>query len=359
MKIIDHMAADDYEQLVICQDRESGLRAIIAIHDTTLGPALGGTRMWPYQSEKEAFRDVLRLSRGMTYKNALAGLSLGGGKAVIIGDPARVKGEGLLRAYGRYLEALNGRYITAEDVGTCQRDMDLIREETRYVVGVSPAKGGSGDPSPFTALGVLFGLRAAVKKVFGSEDLSGRHVVVQGVGNVGYHLCRLLAGAGARLTVTDVNNKALQRTAAEFNTVIAPPEEIFGIECDIFAPCALGAVINDRTINRLRCRIVAGSANNVLAEARHGDLLHQNGIMYIPDYAINAGGVINVADELAGYDQQRVEKKVAGIYDTVEQILLIADQENIPPYQAADRLAEAHIKGSRLVAPGEGGSQVG
>ena len=358
MKIIDYMAAGDYEQLVICQDQGTGLRAIIAIHDTTLGPALGGTRMWPYQSEEEAFRDVLRLSRGMTYKNALAGLALGGGKAVIIGDPAKHKGEGLLRAYGRHLEALNGRYITAEDVGTCQRDMDLIREETRYVAGVSPARFGSGDPSPFTALGVLFGMRAAVKKVFGSEDLTGRHVVVQGVGNVGCQLCQLLAKAGARLTVTDVNHEALQRTAAGLNAVTVPPEDIFGLACDIFAPCALGAVINDQTVGQLRCSIVAGSANNVLADARHGDLLHQNGILYIPDYAINAGGVINVAEELTGYNQQRVEEKVAGIYATVEQILLIADQENIPPYQAADRLAEARIKGSQQV-PGEGGSKVG
>ncbi|WP_027718853.1 Glu/Leu/Phe/Val dehydrogenase dimerization domain-containing protein [Desulfovirgula thermocuniculi] len=344
MEVISRMVQGDYEQVVFCQDREAGLRAIIAIHSTALGPALGGVRMWPYGSEEEALFDVLRLARGMTYKNALAGLSLGGGKAVILGDPSRDKGEALLRAFGRFVDSLGGRYITAEDVGTSQQDMDVIRQVTRHVVGVS---GGSGDPSPFTALGVFYGMKAAAKRVFGRESLAGLHVVVQGVGNVGLNLCRLLAREGARLTISDINTRALTRAMAELKANVVPPEEVYGVECDIFSPCALGGVVNDKTLPLLRCRIIAGAANNVLLEERHGEALHAKGILYVPDYVINAGGVINVAEELQGYQRRRVEEKVARIYHTVERVLELAAREGIPPFKAADRLTEERLLAAR------------
>lgn len=333
----------DYEQLVLCQERTSGLKAVICIHDTTLGPALGGTRMWNYASEEDAILDALRLARGMTYKNAAAGLNLGGGKAVIMGDSRTQKTEELFRAFGRYVQSLSGRYITAEDVGTTVQDMDWIHQETKFVTGVSSSYGASGDPSPLTALGVLRGMKAAAKEAFGSDALEGKTVAIQGLGHVGYYLAQHLTDEGAKLVVTDINSDAVKRVAREFVATPVRPEEIFSAKCDIFAPCALGAVINDETIPQLRCQVVAGAANNVLKEERHGDLLHEKGILYAPDYVINAGGVINVADELEGYNAERALKKVETVYDNVARVIAIAKRDNIPTYKAADRMAEERI----------------
>lgn len=343
MEIFQYLEKYDYEQVVFCQDKQSGLKAIIAIHDTTLGPALGGTRMWTYASEDAAIEDALRLARGMTYKNAAAGLNLGGGKTVIIGDPLKDKNEEMFRAFGRYIQSLNGRYITAEDVGTTVEDMDLIHEETDYVTGISPTFGSSGNPSPVTAYGVYRGMKAAAKEAFGTDSLLGKTVAVQGVGNVAYHLCRHLAEEGALLIVTDINKQNVQRVVEEFGAKAVDPEDIYSVDCDIYAPCALGAVINDDTIVKLKAKVIAGAANNQLKEPRHGDLIHEKGIVYAPDYVINAGGVINVADELKGYNRERALKKVEGIYDNIMKVIEIAKRDNLPTYRAADRMAEERI----------------
>ncbi|MFS8514505.1 MAG: leucine dehydrogenase, partial [Planifilum fulgidum] len=340
MKWFDYMERYDYEQLLLCQDKNSGLKAIIAIHDTTLGPALGGVRMWNYDSEEEAIIDALRLARGMTYKAAAAGLNLGGGKTVIIGDPRKDKNEEMFRALGRFIQGLNGRYITAEDVGTTEEDMDIIHQETRYVTGVSPAFGSSGNPSPVTAYGVYRGMKAAAKVAFGSDSLEGRTVAVQGVGSVAYHLCKHLHEEGARLIVTDIVRENVERAVRDFGAESVDPDKIYDVECDIFSPCALGAIINDETLPRLKCRVVAGSANNQLKEERHGDRLEELGIIYVPDYVINAGGLINVADELFGYNRERAMKKVETIYDNVLRVFEIAKRDGIPSYKAADRMAE-------------------
>src|SRR6478735_1345512 len=313
MKIFDYMETYDYEQLLFCQDKDSGLKAIIAIHDTTIGPALGGTRMWTYESEEAAIEDALRLSRGMTYKNAAAGLNLGGGKTVIIGDPRKDKNEAMFRAFGRFIQGLNGRYITAEDVGTTVEDMDIVYEETDYVTGVSPAFGSSGNPSPVTAYGVYRGIKAAAKEAFGTDMLEGKE-------------------------------EAVQRAVEEFGAQAVDPNDIYGVECDIYAPCALGATINDETIPQIKAKVIAGAANNQLKETRHGDLIHELGIVYAPDYVINAGGVINVADELVGYNRERALKKVEGIYDNIEKVVEISKRDGIPTYLAADRLAEERIE---------------
>lgn len=337
----------DYEQVVVCQDQHSGLKAIIAIHDTTLGPALGGTRMWMYQSEEDAFEDALRLAKGMTYKNAAAGLNLGGGKTVIIGDPRKDKNEEMFRAFGRYIQGLNGRYITAEDVGTTVEDMDIIHEETDFVTGISPAFGSSGNPSPVTAYGVYVGMKAAAKEAFGSDFLEGKTVAVQGVGNVAFNLCKHLHEEGAKLIVTDINKEAVQRAVDAFGARAVEVDEIYQVECDIFAPCALGAIINDSTIPQLKAKVIAGSANNQLKDTRHGEIIHEMGIVYAPDYVINAGGVINVADELYGYNHERAMKKVEGIYDNIERVFSISKRDNIPTYLAADRMAEERIENMR------------
>lgn len=344
MEIFKNMEMYDYEQLVFCQDKASGLKAIIAIHDTTLGPALGGTRMWTYESEEAAIIDALRLAKGMTYKNAAAGLNLGGGKTVIIGDPRKDKNEEMFRAFGRYIQGLNGRYITAEDVGTTVEDMDLIHEETDFVTGISPAFGSSGNPSPVTAYGVYRGMKAAAKEAFGSDSLEGKVVAVQGVGNVAYTLCQYLHDEGAQLIVTDIHKDAVQRAVENFGAKAVGPDEIYSVECDIFAPCALGAIINDETINQLNAKVIAGSANNQLKETRHGDIIHEMGIVYAPDYVINAGGVINVADELYGYNRDRAMKKVEQIYNNIEKVIEISKRDNIPTYVAADRMAEERIE---------------
>lgn len=347
MEIFTYMEKYDYEQLLFCQDKQSGLKAIVAIHDTTLGPALGGTRMWTYESEDAAIEDALRLAKGMTYKNAAAGLNLGGGKTVIIGDPRKDKNEEMFRAFGRYIQGLNGRYITAEDVGTTVADMDLIHEETDFVTGISPAFGSSGNPSPVTAYGVYRGMKAAAKAAFGTDSLEGKTVAVQGVGNVAYNLLRHLHEEGAKLVVTDINKEAVQRAVEEFGAKAVDPNDIYDVDCDIYAPCALGAVINDQTISRIKAKVIAGAANNQLKDPIHGDQIHEMGIVYAPDYVINAGGVINVADELYGYNRERALKKVEGVYASIEKVINIAKRDGIPTYKAADRMVEERIERMR------------
>jgi len=334
---------DEFEEVVFFHDRPSRLRAIVAIHSTQLGPALGGTRFYPYRSEEDAMRDVLRLARGMTFKAAAAGLDLGGGKAVIIGEPHRLGSEELFRAYGRFLDTLQGRYITAEDVGTTGEDMDMVRRETRSVVGVSPAMGGSGDPSPVTAWGVYQGLIACAEEAWKESSLSGRRVAVQGVGKVGYWLVKHLHDAGAEIVVSDVDVDAVARSVREFDVETADPDKIHAVECDIFAPCALGGIIRDDTLPELKCRIVAGSANNQLEREEHGEALQQMGVLYAPDYVINAGGLINVADELRGYDRERAMNKVEGIYRTLREVFLVARERGISTAQAADAVAQSRI----------------
>lgn len=348
MEIFKYMEKYNYEQMTICQDEASGLKAIIVIHDTTLGPALGGARMWTYDSEDMAIEDALRLARGMTYKNAAAGLDLGGGKAVIIGDPRKDKNPDMFRAFGRFVQGLGGRYITAEDVGTTTEDMDLIHLETEYVTGLSPTTpGAAGDPSPVTAYGIYKGMKATAKEAFGTDSLEGKTVAVQGVGNVAYTLCEYLHKEGAELIVTDINEDSVKRAVDAFGAKAVDPDDIYGVDCDIFAPCALGAIINDKTIPQLKAKAIAGSANNQLAEERHGDILHEMGIVYAPDYVINAGGVINVADELAGYNKERALKKVETIYTNLERVFEISKIEGIPTYVAADRMAEERIEAKK------------
>ena len=342
MKIFEYMEKYDFEQLVFNYDETSGLKALICIHDTTLGPALGGTRMWIYEKEEEAIEDALLLARGMTYKAAVAGLNLGGGKGVVIGDPKKEKSEELWRAFGRFVQSLNGRYITAEDVGTSPQDMNFVSMETSSVVGLM---GTSGDPSPFTANGVWHGMQACAEKVYGSRSLKGKKVSVQGAGSVGYYLIKhLVEDEGAEVIVTDIDQDRIELVKKEFGVKAVAPEEIYSADVDIFAPCALGAVINDETLPQLKCKIVAGGANNILAEDRHGEEIEKKGILYAPDYVINAGGLINVADELKGYNKERALQSVAGIYDSVKMVLDIADRDNIPTYRAADRLAEERIE---------------
>lgn len=341
MEIFKSLQADDYEQVIFCNDNNSGLKAIIAIHDTTLGPALGGTRMWNYRSEEEALEDVLRLAKGMTYKNSAAGLNLGGGKAVIIGDPKKDKSEALFRAFGRFVDRLNGNYITAEDVGTFEEDMDFIRLETKYVTGTST--GGAGDPSPVTAYGIYRGMKASAKEAFGSDSLKNKTIAVQGVGQVAYYLCKHLHEEGANLVVTDISEEAVKRATTEFGAKAVEPNAIYDVPCDIFSPCALGGIINDETIERIEAKVIAGSANNQLLEPRHGQMLFNKGIVYAPDYVINAGGVIHVAEELNGYDRERALEKVASIYDTLLEIFTLSRKNNIPTSVAADQLAEKRI----------------
>lgn len=344
MGLFSELETHDHEELVFCSDVSSGLRAIIAIHDTTLGPALGGTRMWTYQSDEDAVRDALRLSRGMTYKAAVTGLNLGGGKAVILGNPKTDKTEILFRTYGRFIEGLAGRYITAEDVGTSVRDMEWVRQETRFVTGIDKALGGSGDPSPVTAFGVYQGMKACMKILTGNDSLSGRSVAVQGAGSVGSYLCGHLAAEGVKITVTDIYEERVKSVVRDTGAASVAPDEIYDVEADVFCPCALGAVINDQTIPRLRVKVIAGGANNQLGdEEKHGRALVSRGIMYAPDYAINAGGLINVANELEGYSQERALKQAENIYSTILEIFQISAEEGIPSYEASRRLAEQRI----------------
>ncbi|HSD63037.1 MAG TPA: Glu/Leu/Phe/Val dehydrogenase [Ignavibacteriaceae bacterium] len=334
-----------HEQVVFCSNKETGLRAIIAIHNTTLGPALGGTRMWNYKSFDDALTDVLRLSRGMTYKAAVSGLNLGGGKAVIIGDSATQKNELLFRSFGKFVEGLAGRYITAEDVGTSVTDMEYVRMETKYVTGVSKALGGSGDPSPVTAYGVFVGMKACAKFRWGNDSLEGKKVAVQGAGQVARYLCEHLYNEGADLYITDINESKIKRVLETVKAQVVKPEEIYGLDVDVFSPCALGAIINDDTINKLKAEIVSGGANNQLEnEDVHGPLLMKKGILYAPDYVINAGGLINVANELEGYRQDRSLKQAEKIYDVIGKILEISSKENIPTYEASNKMAEERLK---------------
>jgi leucine dehydrogenase len=340
MKLFDTIADMGHEQLVLCQDTASGYRGIIAIHSTVLGPALGGTRFWNYASDDEAIVDALRLARGMTYKNAVAGLNLGGGKSVIIGNNKTTDREMIFRAHGRFVESLGGRYITAEDVGTSTADMDYVHMETDYVSGLA---GRSGDPSPVTAHGVFRAIQASAKERWGSDDLSTKTVAIQGCGHVGYYLAKELHEAGATLVVTDIDAERVKRVVTEFNARAVGSDEIYGVKADVFAPCALGAIINDKTIPQLRVEIVAGAANNQLLEERHGIELDSRDIMYAPDYVANAGGVINVYSELAGWTSARSFRKADEIYDTIRKVFEIARTEKIPTYLAADRLAEQRI----------------
>lgn len=341
MNLFETISEMGHEQLVVCYDKSSGYRGIIAIHDTTLGPALGGTRFWNYKSDDEAIFDVLRLARGMTYKNAVAGLNLGGGKAVIIGDNRTTRREMIFRAHGRFVESLGGRYITAEDVGTSTADMDFVHMETDYVTGLATR---SGDPSPVTARGVFRAIQACAKIRWGSESVAERTVAVQGLGHVGYSLCRELHGAGARLIVTDIDASRVKRAVDDFGAKAVEPEKIYGVKADIFAPCALGGILNDETIPQLCVEVVAGAANNQLLEERHGDDLERRGILYAPDYVANAGGVINVYSELAGWSAQRALRKADEIYDTTLSVFEIAREQGIPTHVAADRLAERRLK---------------
>jgi leucine dehydrogenase len=341
MELFSLIGQYEHEQVVFCYEPSCGYKGIIAIHDTTLGPALGGTRYWNYDSDEAAFIDALRLSRGMTYKAAVAGLNLGGGKSVIIGDPKSANREQIFRAHGRFVESLKGRYITAEDVGTSVGDMDYVHMETEHVTGRGDT---SGDPSPVTAYGVYRGIKAAAKARYGSDELNGKTVAVQGVGHVGYYLCQNLASEGAKLIVTDIDQERVQRVVKEFGAKAVGLNEIYSVKADVYAPSALGATINDETIPQLRVDIVAGAANNVLKEERHGSVLHEKGILYAPDYVINGGGLINVYGELQGWTAERAMRKAGEIYDTLLQIFAIASDEGIPTYQAADRLAERRIE---------------
>ena len=344
-ELLDIAASAGAEQVAFTADPETGLRAIVAVHSTVLGPGLGGTRFYPYASERDAFVDALRLAEGMTYKHAVCGNDLGGAKAVIIGDPRQLRTDPLIRAYGRFVDRLGGLYLTAEDVGTTQADMDVIREVTPYVTGVSEALGGSGDPSPATAWGVLHAMTAVAERLWGDPSLEGRHVAIAGVGKVGGALARHLADAGAVLTVADVRAEAVAVAVAELGAKVASPEEVHSIECDIFSPCALGGGLNAITIPRLRCAAVCGSANNQLATDADGERLAERGILYAPDYVVNAGGVINIASEAAHerYDRQAAFARVAGIHDTVLAILRLADEEGLTPVHAADHLARRRI----------------
>ncbi|HYR09035.1 MAG TPA: Glu/Leu/Phe/Val dehydrogenase dimerization domain-containing protein [Longimicrobium sp.] len=340
MELFSVIAEHDHEQVVFCHEPSCGYKGIIAIHNTVLGPALGGTRYWNYNNDQEAFVDALRLSRGMTYKAAVAGLNLGGGKSVIVGDPKRTNREEIFRAHGRFVETLKGRYITAEDVGTSVDDMEFVAMETESVAGRAQA---SGDPSPVTAYGTYRGIKAAAMAKYGSDSLSGKTVTVQGVGHVGYYLCQNLASEGARLVVTDIDQERVQRVVHDFGAQAVSPDQIYGVEADIYAPSALGATVNDDTIPLLKVDIVAGAANNVLAEARHGDELHRRGILYAPDYVINAGGLINVYGELHGWASERAMRKAGDIYNTLLRIFELSENEGVPTYVAADRIAEQRI----------------
>ncbi|GIU92621.1 MAG: leucine dehydrogenase [Acidimicrobiia bacterium] len=337
------VAGEGHEQVVFGHDPVSGLRTIIAIHSTALGPALGGTRFFPYPTEEEALTDVLRLARGMTLKAAAAGLDLGGGKAVIIGDPAKDKTERLLRAYGRIVDSLHGRYITAEDVGTTSADMELIRRETRWVVGIPVAEGGSGDPSPMTARGLVAAMRAVARHLWGADDLTGRRVAVKGVGKVGYNLVRLLVEARAEVIVADVSEAAARRASEDFGAKMVSNDDILFVDCDILAPCALGGDLNPDTIPRLSCRAVVGSANNQLRNDSDADLLADRGILYAPDFVVNAGGLINVYEELRGYSRTRALHRVDSIYGATARILETADREGVNPHRAALLIAERRI----------------
>jgi leucine dehydrogenase len=343
MDLFGHLKAYDYGEVHFKFDKASGLKAIVAIHDSRLGPALGGCRCLPYDSDEEAVVDALRLARGMTYKAALAGLAHGGGKSVLIRPNQHFDRVAMFRAFGKFIDDLGGHYITAEDSGTGLEDMEVIRTVTKHVTGVDVAHGGSGDPSPFTALGVRRGIEACVKFKLGRESLEGVHVAVQGVGHVGYHLCKELHAAGAKISVADVDPLKSERAQREFGADVVPLDKIFEIECDVVAPCALGSALNDTTIPHIKAKIVAGAANNQLAQPRHGDDLHARGILYAPDYAINAGGLVNVAQEVLGYDPKKARENTMKIFETIWEIADRAKKVAAPTYRIADMLVEEKL----------------
>ena len=345
MGVFEQLGSMGHEEVVFFNDRSCGLKAIVAIHDTTLGPALGGCRLWPYVSEEEALEDVLRLSRGMTYKASVSGLNLGGGKAVIIGNPREDKSEALFRSFGRCIESLNGRYITAEDVNISVADVEYIFTETSHVVGVDKVRGGSGNPAPYTALGVLRGIEACCQWVFGSRSVAGKTVAIQGCGSVGTHLAHSLVEHKANVIYADIDQEHAQRFAAEIPSARhVNPDEIYSVDCDIFSPCALGAVINDQTIEQLRCQVVAGAANNQLSESRHGAALKKRGILYAPDYLINAGGLMNVSIEHEGHSDEQSHRMIDAIYDTTLRIFAVSDQKDISVNLATNLIAEKRIE---------------
>jgi glutamate dehydrogenase/leucine dehydrogenase len=348
VSVFEQLGAE-FEEVVFLHDPPTGLRAIVAVHSTVLGPALGGTRCHPFASDDEALADVLRLARAMTYKAAAAGLDLGGGKAVIIGDPRTVKTEELLRTYGRFIEDLSGRYITAEDVGTTQADMDLIRRETRHAGGASRSLGGSGDPSVLTAYGIYLGMRAAAREAWGDPSLAGKRVAIQGVGKVGSRLLGHLVESGASVVVADVDASAAQRAAAEHGAEVVDAGAIHGVECDVLAPCALGGALNDRTIPELRCSVVCGAANNQLERPEHASALAARGILYAPDYVVNAGGITNISEEFrpGGYDPERARRSVERIEANLTRVFAAARERGITPAEAADRIAEERLHAGR------------
>ncbi len=351
MEILEQMGAEGHEQLVVVSDAGSGLKAIIAIHDTTLGPACGGTRIWPYKSEREAMWDALRLSRAMTYKSAAADLPLGGGKGVIIADSHTQKTEALVRAYGRFVDTLGGRYLTTTDVGSTGRDMEYIKQETDYVVGLPVTAGGSGDTSIMTGLGIYMGMKACAKEIWGNDSLQGKVVAMQGFGKVATHTAHHLMKEDAALVVTDVFDGALDR-ARDLGLKVVKPDDIYGIDCDIFAPCALGGVINPETIPQLKCKVIAGGANNQLLSESDGEALHRMGIMYGPDYILNSGGIINVESEISGiYNADRAREKTERVYEIMERVISISKTEEIPSAKAADRLAEERLKSVQGIRP--------
>jgi leucine dehydrogenase len=343
MDLFGQLKAYDFGEVHFKFDKASGLRAIVAIHDSRLGPALGGCRFLPYDTDEAALVDALRLARGMTYKAALAGLAHGGGKSVLIRPSAHFDRVALFRAFGHFIDDLGGHYITAEDSGTGLEDMEIIRTVTKHVTGIGVASGGSGDPSPFTALGVRRGIEACVKLQLKRDGLEGVHVAVQGVGHVGYYLCKELHEHGAKLSVADVDPLKAERAKREFGASIIPLDHIFDIECDVVAPCALGSALNDQTIPKLKATIVAGAANNQLSEPRHGDDLHARGILYAPDYAINAGGLVNVAQEVLGYDANAAREKTLKIYDTIYDIAERSAKIRAPTYRVADLMVEERL----------------
>jgi leucine dehydrogenase len=345
--IISQMSAMGHEQVLFCNDSATGLKAIIAIHNTVLGPALGGTRMWSYSNEMEALNDVLRLSKGMTYKNSISGLNLGGGKAVIIGDARTMKSEALFRRFGKFVESLAGNYITAEDVGISPSDMNWVNMETNHVAGLP---GKSGDPSPVTAYGVYMGMKACAKVQFGSDSLEGKTIAVQGVGHVGEYLVKHLAAEKANVVITDIHEETLKRVANEYGVKVVAPNEIYDVPMDIYAPCAMGATINDETLSRLTCSIISGAANNQLAiEQKHGLEVMNRGIIYAPDYTINAGGVINCFSEVEGLSSEWAHTKAEEIYTTILNIVHRSKEANIPTYQIANKMAEERIAAVGIV----------
>ncbi|MDG1810518.1 MAG: Glu/Leu/Phe/Val dehydrogenase [Polaribacter sp.] len=335
---------DGHEQIVFCNDEDTGLKAIIGIHNTVLGPALGGTRMWTYNNEWDALNDVLRLSRGMTFKSAITGLNLGGGKAVIIGDAKTQKNDALMRRFGEFVHSLSGKYITAEDVGMETRDMDIVREVTPHVTGISESLGGAGNPSPITAYGVFMGMKAAAKYQFGTEKLDGKKVLVQGVGHVGETLVKHITEEGGKVIINDINEARLEELSNKYGANVVLGNDIYGLDVDIYAPCALGATINDATISQLKAKVIAGAANNQLAdEIKHGRMLKEKGIAYAPDFLINAGGIINVYAELEGYGKDEIIRKTENIYNTTLDIFNLSAKENITTHNAALNIAQSRI----------------